>query len=97
MKAARRLRRASYYCSGLWVWLSLKDRNWQRHRSLPVVRDENAILSGLRAVWDEAQATSPKRTKLFQVGSPSPTLRHPVSARWIFCSTMKPNAACGRL
>ena len=66
--------------TGLWVWLSLKDGNWQRHRSLPVVRDENAILSGLRAVWDEAQATSPKRTKLFQVGV---TLTHitPASER----------------
>lgn len=68
IKAARRLRRASYYCSGLWVWLSLEDGSWQRHRSLPVVRDDNAILTGLRAVWDEAKVTIPKRTKLFQVG-----------------------------
>lgn len=68
MKAARRLRRASYYCSGLWVWLSLKDGSWQRHRSLPVVRDEAAILEALRAVWEEAKANLPKRTKLFQVG-----------------------------
>ncbi len=68
IKAARRLRRSSYYCSGLWVWLSLENGGWERHRSLPVVRDDNAILSALRAVWFEAKATLPRRTKLFQVG-----------------------------
>ena len=67
MKAARRLRRASYYCSGLWVWLSLKDGSWERHHSLPVVRDEAAILEALRAVWEEARAALPNRTKLLQV------------------------------
>ena len=67
MKAARRLRRSSYYCSGLWVWLSIEDGSWQRHRSLPVVRDDAAILNALKAVWDEAHATLPRRMKLFQV------------------------------
>ncbi len=68
MKAARRLRRASYYCSGLWVWLSITDDSWSRHRSLPVVRDDAAILDALRIVWDEARQVLPKRVKVFRVG-----------------------------
>ena len=50
------------------VWLSIEDGSWQRHRSLPVVRDDAAILNALKAVWDDARATLPRRTKLFQVG-----------------------------
>lgn len=68
MKAARRLRRASYYCSGLWVWMAVKDGNWSRHRSLPMVRDDAAILDALRVVWDEAKATLPRRTAIYRVG-----------------------------
>ena len=68
MKAARRLRRASYYCSGLWVWISITDGTWSRHRSLPMVRDDAAILDALRIVWNEARATLPNRTILYRVG-----------------------------
>lgn len=68
MKAARRLRRECYYCSGLWVSLSVTDNSWARHRSLPVVRDDAAILDALRLVWDEARRELPKRIKVFRVG-----------------------------
>ena len=68
VKAARRLRRSSYYCSGLWVWLSIKDGTWQRMRSMPMVRDDAAILETLQAVWAEATTSLPKRTAIFRVG-----------------------------
>jgi len=67
-KAARRLRRNRYYCAGIWVWLSIKDGVWQRQRSLPVVRDDKAVLDALREVWDAARASLPRRTKVYQVG-----------------------------
>jgi DNA polymerase-4 len=80
IKAARRLRRSRYYCSGLWVWLSIKDSAWERHRSLPVVRDDKAVLDALKMVWDEARTSLPRRTKIYQVGV---TLTHisPASER----------------
>lgn len=68
VKAARRLRRSGYYCSGLWLWFSIKDGTWSRERSMPMVRDDAAILDGLRALWREAEATLPKRMPLFRVG-----------------------------
>lgn len=68
LKAARRLRRSSYYCSGLWVWMAVTDGSWSRHRTLPMVRDDAAILDALRIVWNEARATLPKRTAIFRVG-----------------------------
>ena len=68
VKAARRLRRAAYYCSGLWVWLAITDGTWSRQRSLPMVHDDAAILDALRVVWREAETTLPKRTKIFRVG-----------------------------
>ena len=68
VKAARRLRRAGYYCSGLWVWLSIKDGSWSRQRSLPMVHDDAAILDALRIVWQQAEMSLPKRTAIFRVG-----------------------------
>lgn len=68
IKAARRLRRACYYCSGLWVSLAITDGSWSRHRSLPMVRDDSAILDALRTVWNEASRSLPKHAKIFRVG-----------------------------
>lgn len=68
VKAARRLRRAGYYCSGLWVWLSIKDGTWQRIRTMPMVRDDAAILDALRIIWTQASAALPKHTMIFRVG-----------------------------
>jgi DNA polymerase IV len=68
VKAARRLRRAGYYCSGLWVWLSIKDGTWQRSRSMPMVHDDAAILHALREVWTQAMKSLPKGTTIFRVG-----------------------------
>jgi len=67
-KAARRLRRSGYYCSGLWVWLSIKDGSWERHRSMPMVRDDSAILHALLAVWQQAESELPRKTTIYRIG-----------------------------
>ncbi len=68
IKAARRLRRANYYCSGLWVWLAIKDGSWQGSRSLPMVQDDAAVLSALRIVWGQAADQLPKPVTVYRVG-----------------------------
>ena len=68
VKAARRLRRSRYYCSGLWVWLSIKDGSWEHHRSMPMVRDDSAILLALLAVWQRAERELPRKTVIYRVG-----------------------------
>ncbi|WP_246715376.1 Y-family DNA polymerase [Aestuariivirga litoralis] len=68
VKAARRLRRESYYCSGLWVWMDVTDGQWSRNRSMPMVRDDHAIMGALRALWEEARATLPPRLLVYRVG-----------------------------
>lgn len=54
-KAARRLRREGYYCSGVWVSLSIREGSWFRKFSLPAVNDDQAILTGLRHLWKQAE------------------------------------------
>jgi DNA polymerase-4 len=68
IKAARRLRRENYYCSGLWLWLSLRNASWTSKRSLPIVNDDQALLSGLDAMWAEVALAYPKGTTVFRVG-----------------------------
>ena len=45
-----------------------------------MVRDDKAVLDALKVVWDEARASLPRRTKVYQVGV---TLTHisPASER----------------
>ncbi|WP_366929466.1 hypothetical protein [Mesorhizobium sp.] len=50
IKAARRLRRENFYAGGLWLWLSIRDGTWMGKRHLPVVNDDQAILSALGTV-----------------------------------------------
>lgn len=54
-KAARRLRRENFYAGGLWLWLSIRDGSWLGKRHLPVVNDDQAILSGLAELWGEVR------------------------------------------
>lgn len=64
-KAARRLRREGYYCSSLWC-LSIPDGHWSRHQRLPVVNDDQAVLSGLAALWQQARQTLPRTITIFR-------------------------------
>ena len=68
IKAARRMRRSGYFCSGLLLWLSVRDGSWSGRWTLPMVRDDKALLDGLRALWSEAQKANPKHVIIFRVG-----------------------------
>lgn len=67
-KAARRLRREGYYAAGLWLWLSVPAGSWSRQRHLPVVRDDQAILTALADLWGEVKRDFPRGVSIFQVG-----------------------------
>lgn len=68
IKAARRLRRDRYYCSGLWLWLAVRDATWTDKISLPIVHDDKALLAGLDALWARVRAAYPRGTTVFRVG-----------------------------
>lgn len=67
-KAARRLRRAGYYCNGLWLWLSVRDGEWSDKLKLPVVNDDQAMLSGLAKLWARVKEKFPRGVTVFRVG-----------------------------
>lgn len=67
-KAARRLRREGYYCSSLWLGLSIYDGYWSRDMRLPIVHDDHAVLSGLAHLWEQARQTLPSNITIFTVG-----------------------------
>lgn len=67
-KAARRLRREGYYAGALWLWLSLREGSWFRQLPLPIVNDDQAILSGLALLWRAFDEDHPERLSIFRVG-----------------------------
>lgn len=68
IKAARRLRRESYYCNGFMLWLSLRKASWSGKLSLPVVNDDQALLSALERLWEDVRAAYPRGTTVYRVG-----------------------------
>lgn len=68
IKAGRRLRREGFYASGLWLWLSLRGNSWLRPIPLPVVNDDQAILSSLGVLWRHFEDEHPERVTIFRVG-----------------------------
>ncbi|WP_022728706.1 Y-family DNA polymerase [Fodinicurvata sediminis] len=67
-KAARRLRRENYYAGGLWLWLSTRSGPWLAKTDLPVVRDDQAILSALAGLWKRVEQAYPRGVMIFRVG-----------------------------
>jgi DNA polymerase-4 len=67
IKAGRRLRREGYYCSGVCLWLSIRDDSWSRRISVPVVNDDQAILAALEKLWRMAGRELADPT-IFRVG-----------------------------
>ncbi|RVL70313.1 type VI secretion protein ImpB [Sinorhizobium meliloti] len=68
IKAARRLRRENFYAGGLWLWLSIRAGSWMGKRHLPVVNDDQAILSGLAELWDQVRRDHPRGITIFRIG-----------------------------
>lgn len=67
-KAARRMRRENFYASGVWLWLSIRNGSWLGKRHLPVVNDDQAILSALAELWGEVRKNYPRGLMIFRVG-----------------------------
>lgn len=68
IKAARRMRRADYYCRGLMLWLKFYDDDWSDMRVLPQVNDDQAVLSALTIMWDMMAAAVGRKARVLRVG-----------------------------
>lgn len=68
VKAARRMRRAGFYCSGLYLWAQMFDGRWANVRTLPQVQDDQALLSALGFLWADMEAITHRNTKILRVG-----------------------------
>lgn len=68
IKAARRLRRSGYYCNGMMLWLALRGGEWGDHLKLPIVNDDQAVLTGLARLWERVKRKHPAGTQVFRVG-----------------------------
>lgn len=68
VKAARRMRRAGFYCGGLWLWLALKNGSWSDRMTLPIVNDDQAVLDGLSRLWRRVRASQQPGAQVFRVG-----------------------------
>ena len=68
VKAARRLRRAGFYCQSLMLWLQCYDDRFARSISLPQVNDDHAILAGLKTLWEHAERRLKAKSKVLRVG-----------------------------
>lgn len=67
-KAARRARRQQYHCGALMLWLRGYDHCWSDALALPVVNDDQALLSALSTLWTRLTAPLPSRTAIMRVG-----------------------------
>lgn len=67
-KAARRMRRANFYASGLFLWLRGFDRGWGGVRPLGQVNDDMALITALAELWADVTAPLPPNLKLMRVG-----------------------------
>jgi DNA polymerase IV len=66
-RAARRLRRENYYADGLSLWLSIRDGSSFHNMRLATVNDDQAILAGLRQLWDKVAQEHPHGLTIFRV------------------------------
>ena len=68
IKAARRLRRANYHASSLYLWLSIRGGSWSDWLSMPAVQDDHACLNGFETLWGRALVALPQWMQVFRVG-----------------------------
>src|SRR5690606_425706 len=62
------LRRAGFYCQSLMLWMQCYDGGFADSISLPQVNDDQAILAGLKILWERAERRLNSRTKVLRVG-----------------------------
>lgn len=67
-KAARRMRRAGFRASALYLWIRGYERGWGDVGPLGEVSDDIAILSALADLWSHVASTIPPRTQVMRVG-----------------------------
>ena len=67
-KAARRMRRANFYASALYLWLRGYERGWGDVVPLGEVSDDMALLGALGALWADVVVAVPPGTKILRVG-----------------------------
>lgn len=72
VKAARRMRREGFHASSLYLWLHLRrpdrtERSWGTKHTLHAANDDQAILTALEALWDEAKRSIPKTRRIVRV------------------------------
>ena len=68
VKAARRLRRAGYYCRSMFLWVQTYDASPFHTVTLPSVNDDQALLSALDKLWVKLTADMGAKTKCMRVG-----------------------------
>lgn len=68
IKAARRMRKAGYYSSRLYLWCGMRENSYSDSLSIPIANDDQAVLSALRSAWAKMRATIPSHSKIIRVG-----------------------------
>ena len=68
MKAARRMRRDSYYARRLYLWLDIRGGGWFGEHTLPSVHDDHACRTALKKIWARAQQQIARRPNIIRVG-----------------------------
>jgi DNA polymerase IV len=68
IKAARRLRRAAFYCQSLDLEVKHYDGYAARAVTLPQINDDQALLAEFSKLWERATAALPSRTRVMKVG-----------------------------
>ena len=72
IKAARRMRKAGYYASKLFMWcnyrVNYEDRAFGDSTTLPMINDDKACLDGLNIIWDRLCSLLSPKTKIVRIG-----------------------------
>ncbi len=76
IKAARRMRCEHYYAGRLWLWLGYRrvinarrgdDQSWFAQINIPIVNDDQAVLSALEKLWAVARRQLPPKSKIIRL------------------------------
>lgn len=68
VKAARRVRRAGYYCQSIMLWMQRYDGSAFENLTLPSINDDQALLKALDDVWGRLTQKLPSQTKVMRIG-----------------------------